>query len=141
MKRSQVFAVVLAVAALAGGGAVAAASSSGGAGTGTTTTGTTTTATTTTAPTKPARPHRGFARPFRGGGFPRIGFGGPGFGLGLFDKATTTALQETLKAVQTAHKTATDAGKSPGAMRITLRRVEGSGNHSSATKSKPNEPA
>jgi flagellar hook-basal body complex protein FliE len=104
MKRIQGLAAVLAVAALAGGGAVAAASSNGsaGTGTGTTTTGTGTTTTTTPAP---PRPHPG----------PRLGgFGG---GLGFFDAATTTALKETFAAVQTAQKTATDAGKAPDDVR------------------------
>jgi flagellar hook-basal body complex protein FliE len=101
MKRIQGLAAVLAVAALAGGGAVAAASSSGSAGTGTTTTGTGTTTTTTPAP---PRPHPG----------PRLGgFGG----LGFFDAATTTALKETFEAVQTAQKTAIDAGKAPDDVR------------------------
>jgi flagellar hook-basal body complex protein FliE len=99
MKRNQGLAAVLAVAALAGGGAVAAASSRS-VGTGTTTTGTGT----TTAPAQ-ERPHPGF----RLGGF--------GGGLGLFDAATTTALKETFTAVQTAQKTATDAGKSPDEVR------------------------
>jgi hypothetical protein len=104
MKRIQGLVVVLGVAALAGGGAVAAASSSDG-GTGTTTTGTTATGGTTTAPTQHLRPHVG-PRPF--------GFGG---GLELFDAATKTALTETLAAVETARKTATDAGKSPDEIR------------------------
>jgi hypothetical protein len=97
MKQIRGLAAVLAVAALAGGGAVAAASSSSG-GTGTTTTGTTTT------PTQMPRQH-----------------GGPnGFGLGgfeLFDTATKTALTETFAAVDTARKSATDAGKSPDEIR------------------------
>jgi flagellar hook-basal body complex protein FliE len=99
MKRNQGLAAVLTVAALAGGGAVAAASSRS-VGPGTTTTGTGT----TTAPAH-ERPHPGG----------RLGaFGG---GLGLFDAATTTALKETFTAVQTAQKTATDAGKSPDEVR------------------------
>lgn len=106
MKRIQGLVVVLGVAALAGGGAVAAASSSDN-GTGTTTTGTTGTGGTTTAPTQHLRPHVG----------PRaFGFGG---GLELFDTATKTALSETLAAVETARKTATDAGKSPDEIRDT----------------------
>jgi hypothetical protein len=117
MRRSQGLAVVLAVAALAGGGAVAAASSSGkvdnGPTTPTTTTGTTGTTGTTTAPTTPPRMHRGFAIP---GGFagPR-GFAVPS--LQFFDAATRTALKETFAAVQTAQKTASDAGKSPDDIR------------------------
>jgi hypothetical protein len=104
MKRIQGLLVVLGVAALAGGGAVAAASSSGS-GTGTTTTGTTATGGTTTTPTQQPRPHGG----------PRgFGFGG---GFELFDAATKTALTETLAAVETARKTATDAGKSPDEIR------------------------
>jgi flagellar hook-basal body complex protein FliE len=102
MKRIQGLAAVLAVAALAGGGAVAAASSSGSAGTGTTTTGTGTT--TTTTPSHP-RPH------------PGAGLRGFGGGLGFFDTATTTALKETFAAVQSAQKTATDAGKAPDDVR------------------------
>jgi hypothetical protein len=98
MKRIQGLATVFAVAALAGGGAVAAASTSSG-GTGTTTTGTGTT------PTQEPRSHGG------GRGF---GFGG---GFELFDAATRTALTETLAAVETARKSATDAGKSPDEIR------------------------
>jgi hypothetical protein len=98
MKRIQGLAAALAVAALAGGGAVAAASVNGGGTGATTTTGTTGT---TTVPAAPGRPH---------GGFPLRGLGG---GYGLFDAATTTALTETFKAVQTAQKAATDAGSSP----------------------------
>jgi flagellar hook-basal body complex protein FliE len=107
MKRIHGLAAVLAVAALAGGGAVAAASSGGGAGTGSITTATTTTTGTGTTTTTPAprRPHPG----------PRLGgFGG---GLGFFDAATTTALKETFAAVQSAQKTATDAGKAPDDVR------------------------
>jgi hypothetical protein len=118
MRRSQGLAVALAVAALAGGGAVAAASSSGkvdnGSTTTTATTGTTgTTTTTATTPTPPPRMHRGFAIP---GGFagPR-GFAVPS--LQFFDAATKTALKETFAAVQTAQKTASDAGKSPDDIR------------------------
>jgi flagellar hook-basal body complex protein FliE len=107
MKRIQGLAAVLAVAALAGGGAVAAASSSGGAGTGTTTSTTTTGTGTTTTTTPPAH-----TRPHPGPGLGR--FGG---GLGFFDAATTTALKETFAAVQTAQKTATDAGKAPDDVR------------------------
>jgi hypothetical protein len=122
MKRTQTLAVALAIAALAGGGAVAAASSSGKAdsGSGTTTTGTTATGTTTTTPAPTPRMHRprgGFAR---GGGFAGGGFGGGGFaigGLGLFDAATTTAVRETVAAMITAQKTATDAGKAPDDIR------------------------
>jgi hypothetical protein len=91
MKRIQGLATVFAVAALAGGGA------SGG--TGTTTTGT------GTMPTQEPRSHGG------GRGF---GFGG---GFELFDTATKTALTETLAAVETARKSATDAGKSPDEIR------------------------
>jgi hypothetical protein len=98
MKRIQGLATVFAVAALAGGGAVAAASTASG-GTGTTTTGTGTT------PTQEPRSHGG------GRGF---GFGG---GFELFDAATKTALTETLAAVETARKSATDAGKSPDEIR------------------------
>jgi hypothetical protein len=99
MKRTQGLAAVLAIAALAGGGAVAAASSSSvGTGTNTTTTGTSTT---------PAqqRPHAFL---------PGRGLGG---GYDFFDTATKTALQETFAAVQTAEKTATDAGKAPDDIR------------------------
>jgi hypothetical protein len=102
MKRIQGLAVVFSVAALAGGGAVAAASV-GGSGTGTTTTGTTTTGGTGTTPMQ--RPH---------GGERGFGFGG---GLDIFDTATKTALTETLAAVETARKSATDAGKSPDEIR------------------------
>jgi hypothetical protein len=98
MKRIQGLATVFAVAALAGGGAVAAASTASG-GTGTTTTGT------GTMPTQEPRSHGG------GRGF---GFGG---GFELFDTATKTALTETLAAVETARKSATDAGKSPDEIR------------------------
>ena len=107
MKRIQGLAAVLAVAALAGGAAVAAASSNGG-GTGTTTT-TGTTGTTTTTPATPQRPHG------HGPG-PAFGFGGAG-GYGFFDTATKTALKETFTAVETARKTATDAGKAPDDVR------------------------
>jgi hypothetical protein len=100
MKRIQGLATVFAVAALAGGGAVAAASTSSG-GTGTSATGTSTT------PTQEPRSHGGG----RGFGF---GFGG---GFELFDAATRTALTETLAAVETARKSATDAGKSPDEIR------------------------
>jgi hypothetical protein len=104
MKRIKGLAAVFAVAALAGGGAVAAASV-GGSGTGSTTTGTTTTGGTGATPTQ--RPHGGE----RGFGF---GIGG---GLDIFDTATKTALTETLAAVESARKTATDAGKSPDEIR------------------------
>jgi hypothetical protein len=102
MKRIQGLAAVIAVAALAVGGVAAAGASSSGGGTGTTgTTGTTT----TTTPPPPQRLHRGPGLP---------GFGG---GLELFDTATKTALSETFKAVETARKTATDAGASPDDVR------------------------
>jgi hypothetical protein len=104
MKRIKGLAAVFAVAALAGGGAVAAASV-GGSGSGSTTTGTSTTGGTGTTPTQ--RPHAGV----RGLGF---GFGG---GLDLFDAATKTALTETFAAVESARKSATDAGKSPDEIR------------------------
>lgn len=108
MKPIQGLAAVLAVAALAGGGAVAAASSNGG-GTGT---NTTTTATGTTSTTPTPGQHRHFdGGPGRGFAF---GFGG---GLDFFDSATKTALSETFSAVQTAQKTATDAGKAPDDVR------------------------
>ena len=62
---------------------------------------------TTTTPTPPRRPHLGP----RGLGF---GIGG---GFDFFDTATKTALTETFAAVETARKTATDAGKSPDDIR------------------------
>jgi hypothetical protein len=107
MKRIQGLAAVLAVAALAGGGVAVAAASSSGSGTGTTTTTTTTNGSTTTT-TTPSPPR-----------VPRVGVGLRGFGGGLelFDTATKTALSETLKAEETARKTATDAGKSPDDIR------------------------
>jgi hypothetical protein len=99
MKRIQSLATVIAVAAPAVGGVAAAGASSSGSGTGSTgTTGTTTTP-------SPQRPH---------GGPGLRGFGG---GLELFDSATKTALSGTLKAEETARKTATDAGKSPDDVR------------------------
>ena len=104
MKRSKGLAAVFAVAALAGGGAVAAASV-GGSGSGDTTTGTTATGGTGTTPTQ--RPHAG-----------AFGFGfGLGGGLDFFDAATKTALTETFAAVESARKSATDAGKSPDEIR------------------------
>jgi hypothetical protein len=123
MKRSQSVAVALAIAALAGGGAVAAASTSGTGGSATTTV-TTSTGTTTAPTTTSAMPHMrrrgGFARGgFAGGGFAG-GAAGGGFaigGLGMFDAATTTAITETVQAMRTAQKTATDAGDAPDAIR------------------------
>jgi hypothetical protein len=99
MKRIQGLAAVVAVAALAVGGVAAAGASSSGNGS-----GTTTTTGTTTTPSQ-QRPH---------GGPGLRGFGG---GLELFDSATKTALSDTFKAVETARKTATDAGKSPDDVR------------------------